>query len=105
MNCLKWIQGARLSFLLLACMASAGSMAAMPSGEYACQVTVTGGRIGLVLVQADTRGLAEKAARGAQAITADKNPGQAINVIECIRRGEERFSDYQFQEFYKTVPL
>ena len=80
--------------------------AALPAGEYACQVTAEGGRIGLVLVQADSRERAESAAGRAEALTYDGIRSQAVEVIQCIdRRSEERFRDYQFQAFYEDVPM
>ena len=81
------------------------SMAAMPASEFACQVVADGGKVGLVLVQADSRALAEKAALGAEAFTIDNMRGLATSVVRCIRRGEESFPDYQFQQFYESVPL
>jgi hypothetical protein len=77
----------------------------MPSGEYACQVIAAGGLIGLVLVQADTLLEAEQASLGAEAFTMDKTRSPATKVVQCIRRGEEKFADYQFQQFFESVPL
>jgi hypothetical protein len=78
---------------------------AIPSVEFACQVSVEGGRIGLVLVQADTRALAEKAAVGAEAFVTDNTRGRATGVLQCIKRADETFADYQFQQFFESVPL
>ncbi len=78
----------------------------MPSGEYACQVIAAGGLIGLVLVQADTSSWRlNKASLGAEAFTMDKTRSPATKVVQCIRRGEEKFADYQFQQFFESVPL
>jgi hypothetical protein len=80
--------------------------AELPAGEYACQVTAEGGRIGLVLVQADSRERAEAAAARARALTYDGVRSPAIEVIQCIdRHGGERFRDFQFQAFYENVPM
>jgi len=106
MKSLKLARSAGSIVALLFLLGGAGSHARMPDGEYACQVVAEGGRIGLVLVQADSRELAEKAAVGAQAMTYDKIPSRAIEVTQCIdRRSEERFQDYQFQAFFENVPL
>jgi len=93
---------------LLACLlfvAGTAAHAAMPANEYACQVTAEGGRIGLVLVQADTKQQAEAAAVGAEAFTYDGIRARSTGVMECVERGRERFADIQFQAFYQSVPL
>jgi hypothetical protein len=105
MKSLKWTKAIWLSVVLFPGMASLGSVAAMPANEYACQVIAAGGQIGLVLVQADTRALAEKAALGADAFTMDNARSPATRVVQCIRRGAETFADYQFQQFFESVPL
>lgn len=89
----------------LFCLGSLNVQAAMPANEYACQVTAQGGRIGLVLVQADTKEQAEAAAVGVEAFTYDGVRSRSTGVMECIERGRERFSDIQFQAFYQSVPL
>lgn len=94
-----------LGFGLALVVTSPISMGAMPASEFACQVVVDGGKVGLVLVQADTSALAEKAALGAEAFTIDNMRGLSTSVVRCIRRGEESFPDYQFQQFYESVPL
>lgn len=101
----KWKKAMWLAALLLPAVSATNAVAAMPSGEYACQVIAAGGHIGLVLVQADTRLLAEKAALGAEAFTMDKTRSPATRVVQCIRRGEETFADYQFQQFFESVPM
>jgi len=77
----------------------------MPANEYACKVVTIGGQLGVVLVQADTKALAAKAASGAQAFTFDNGRGTATSVVECIERGKEQFADYQFQQFFESIPL
>ncbi len=101
----RWTQAMWLAVLLLPSVPATNVFAAMPSGEYACQVIAAGGLIGLVLVQADTASLAEKAALGAEAFTMDKTRSPATKVVQCIRRGEEKFADYQFQQFFERVPM
>lgn len=101
----KYSRISRLAALLLAGLASMSSGAAMPETEFACKVRVLGGKIGLVLVQADTRALAEKSAVGVQAFTTDDMRGRTTSVLECIVPNEERFSDYQFQQFFENLPL
>jgi len=105
MNFPKWTKASWLAMALLPCISGMGAVAAMPVGEYACQVVAAGGQIGLVLVQADTRALAEKAALGAEAFTTDNFRSPATSVIQCILRGDEKFADYQFQQFFESVPL
>ena len=95
----------RLFAAVLFCLGSLNVRAAMPVNEYACQVTAEGGRIGLVLVQADTKAQAERAAVGAEAFTYDGVRSRSTGVMECIQRGRERFADLQFQVFYQGVPL
>ena len=77
----------------------------MPDGEYACKVVTVGGQLGVVLVQADTKSQAAGAAAGAQAFTFDNGRGTATSVVECIDRRKEQFSDYQFQQFFESIPL
>ena len=105
MKASKFARTGRAGALLLAGLASAGSAAAMPQAEFACKVRALGGKIGLVLVQADSRALAEKSAIGAQAFTTDNMRSRATEVLQCIVPGEERFADYQFQQFFESLPL
>ena len=101
----KWIRTLRIgAAVLLAACASAAS-ADMPVGEYACRVVTVDGRMGLVLVQADTRERAAGAASGAEAFTLDNGRARARSVVECIERSREKFTDYQFQQFYESIPL
>ncbi|MEE4143331.1 MAG: hypothetical protein V2I26_00900 [Halieaceae bacterium] len=96
---------ARVAIGLAATVVSVTALAGMPRGEFACKVRAEGGRLGLVLVQADTRALAEKSAVGAQAFTTDGTRGRATAVLECIVPDDERFADYQFQQFFESLPL
>jgi len=93
-----------LAALLLGLLAPA-VMAAMPAGEYACKVITRDGRLGLVLVQADSKAQAAGAAADAEAFTFDGGRGRAETVSECIDRNRETFPDYQFQQFYESIPL
>ncbi len=104
MNSFKWIRRSQLAAMLLV-LFGLPAAAAMPSGEYACKVVTIGGQLGVVLVQADTRALATKAAAGAQAFTFDNSRGTATSVVECIERRKEQFSDYQFQQFFESIAL
>jgi hypothetical protein len=105
MNFLNWAMAKRMSVVGLLCIFSQAASAAMPANEYACKVVTIGGELGVVLVQADTKALAEGAAAGAQAFTFDNGRGTATSVVECIDRSKERFSDYQFQQFFESIPL
>ena len=104
MNSFNLIWRNLVAVVLLALLCLPAS-AAMPSGEYACKVVTIGGQLGVVLVQADTRARAAKAAAGAQAFTFDNSRGTATSVVECIDRRTEQFSDYQFQQFFQSIPL
>ncbi len=101
----KYSTAGRLALVLVAALASKTSLAGLPQGEFACKVRAQGGKIGLVLVQSDTRELAEKSAVGAQAFTTDNMRGRATSVLECIVPAKERFADYQFQQFFESLPL
>lgn len=90
---------------LLLALFSTTSIAAMPEGDFACKVRAQGGKIGLVLVQADTEAVAKESAMGAEALTTDNSRGRATRVVQCIRMGEERFADYQFQQFMESLPM
>ena len=105
MNFLNWIRQARITAMLLLSILSLGASAEMPDGEYACKVVTVGGQLGVVLVQADTKALAAGAAAGAQAFTFDNGRGTAKSVVKCIDRRKEQFSDYQFQQFFESIPL
>jgi hypothetical protein len=35
----------------------------------------------------------------------DKTRSPATKVVQCISRGEEEFADYQFQQFFESVPM
>lgn len=94
----------RLGVMMLAGLFSAASLAELPGGEYACQVVTEGGGIGMVLVQADDRQVARQAALGASAYIDKKNRARATKVVECIRRPQEKFSDYQVQQFFESMP-
>jgi hypothetical protein len=105
MKSIKYSMAGRAAIVLVAALAGATTFAGMPQGEFACKVRAQGGKIGLVLVQADTRALAEKSAVGAQAFTTDKRRGRATSVLQCIVPGKERFADYQFQQFFESLPM
>ena len=81
------------------------SFAAMPQGDFACKVRAQGGKIGLVLVQAEAAAEAREAALVAEALTTDNSRARATRVVQCIRLGEERFTDYQFQQFLESLPM
>ena len=105
MKSINYSRAGRAAIVLLAALAGVTAFAGMPQGEFACKVRAQGGKIGLVLVQADTRALAEKSAVGAQAFTTDNLRGRATSVLQCIVPGKERFADYQFQQFVESLPL
>ncbi|MEM8561153.1 MAG: hypothetical protein AAGF57_02910 [Pseudomonadota bacterium] len=73
--------------------------------EFACKVVTIGGFTGITLVQAENKALAAEAAKGAMAFTIDNQTGTARSVVRCIDRREERFSDYQFQQFFESIGL
>ncbi|MEM1153463.1 MAG: hypothetical protein AAGI44_04935, partial [Pseudomonadota bacterium] len=73
--------------------------------DFACRVVTIGGLSGVVLVQAETKELAAKAAQGATAFTFDNQTGTATSGVKCIDRWEEQFSDYQFQQFFESIGL
>ena len=105
MKSIKYSRAGRAAIVMLAALAGVTAFAGMPQGEFACKVRAQGGKIGLVLVQADTRALAEKSAVGAQAFTTDNLRGRATSVLECILPGKERFADYQFQQYFESLPM
>lgn len=84
---------------------SAGALAELPDGDYACQVQTEGGKKGLVLVQTDSEQQAIAAARGGKAIIADGTWREVVDVVECIDRRAERFRDADFQMQYKKTPM
>lgn len=94
-----------LPLLLAFSCAGAGAQAPFPEGEFVCQVRAEGGKIGLVMIQADSKEVAIKAAVGANAQTTDGFKARATGVIQCITYREERFTDVQFQAFFDQFPL
>ncbi len=76
----------------------------LPKRHFACEVSTRDGVAGLVLVQADTRTLAEEAALVGAAYKVGGGTSPATRVIECIERGKERFKDGYFHEFYISLP-
>jgi len=84
---------------------SVSSQAVLPQGEFACQVQTVGGQSGLVLVQTDSRGDAEKAASSAMAWEMGGGRSKVISVVECIRTPAEKFKDTWFNKFYEEFPL
>lgn len=104
MKIFKHVRASRFGPGLLLGFLSAGAIADLPVAEYACQVVVDGGRVGIVLVQADARDVALRAAVGAPAFTTDNTRGHATKVVECIRRPDERFRDFQVQQFFESMP-
>lgn len=104
MNVLRWTKSIGFALVLLSGFISPGSLAVPPMGKFACQVIVEGGQFGVVFVEAHTKAAAERAVPGAKAYTTDKILSPTTEVVQCINRLEERFSDYQFQQFYENVP-
>ena len=100
----SWARAISLAILLAPGVYSAVAAAAAPPTEFACQVATRSGAAGLVVIRADSLEQARQAVIGASAYTTDAVRSPATRVLQCIRRGEERFADYQFQQFYEVVP-
>ena len=104
MKSLRWAGAISLAVLLLPGLCGSMAVAAAPPTEFACQVIARSGAAGLVVIRADSLEQARQAVIGASAYTTDAVRSPATRVVQCIRRGEERFTDYQFQQFYEAVP-
>ena len=104
MKATKWTMIMQPAVALAMALACAAPQAALPEGEYACQVQTRGAAMGLVLVQADSLPEAEQMAQGAKATTSDGSSAAVDRVIECITLREERFTDSQFQQFFESLP-
>lgn len=72
--------------------------------SYDCQVQTQLGVHGLVMVQADDAETARRVAQGSVSLTTDKREARSVSVIQCVRRGEERFSDLSFRRFAENLP-
>ena len=98
---------AKCRFLLVAFLttASLASHAALPDGQFACQVLTESGQSGLVLIQTDTEAEAMRAAQTATAWQLDGGEGKAISVVECISIPGKKFKDSWFNSFYENFPL
>lgn len=79
--------------------------ARLPESEFACQVNTEGGKSGLVLVQADDKGLAREAAARAVAWEMGGAKSKTLNVVECILVANERFKDSWFQKFFTDFEM
>ncbi len=73
----------------------------MPANEYACQVTTTSARLGIVLVQADDRQAASKIASRSQARTFSGDKEPTATVVECILYSSEEFRDADVQRLFE----
>ncbi len=82
-----------------ACLLAGQASAALPTGEYSCQVRTLNKKGGLVRVDADTIEQAERSAVGKEARTTSGAISLATQVIECIEKSETQFSDMEFQRF------
>ena len=78
-----------------------GLYADMPANEYACQVTTTSGRVGIVLVQADDRQAASDIASRSQARTFSGDRESTATVVECILYSSEEFRDADVQRWFE----
>ena len=94
---MKSVNACRMA--LGACLLAGPAAAALPSGEYSCQVQTLNKKGGLVMVDADTIEQAERSAVGKEARTTSGAISLATRVIECIEKSETRFSDLEFQRF------
>ncbi len=81
------------------CLMAGPAGAALPSGEYSCQVQTLNKKGGLVMVDADTIEQAERSAVGKEARTTSGAISLATRVIECIEKSDTQFSDMEFQRF------
>lgn len=93
-----------LSAALVAGLLSVGAQAALPQGQYACQVITKDGGPGLVQVQVDTREEAIAVALRSRARTIDGIMKSSAEVVQCIRWPDERFTDRAFQALYDSMP-
>jgi hypothetical protein len=106
MTILQCVTRAAAGTAIVFSLASANAIAALPEGDFACQVEIAGGKMGLVLVQSDSKQDALAAARVGNAITADGGSAAVLGVVQCItRRTDERFRDAEFQMQYAKTPL
>ena len=105
---MKICQSLRVKQFLLAMsmlLAGAGSHAVMPQGEFACQVLTAGGNYALKLIQSDTMDEAIATAKNRRVKVTDQVWADVVEVVQCIDRSEERFSDPAFQAVYENTPL
>ena len=95
---------ASLSAAVVSGMLCAGAQAALPQGQYSCQVITKDGGPGLVQVQVDSREEAIAVARRSKARTIDGVMKSTAEVVQCIRWPDERFTDKAFQALYESMP-
>jgi hypothetical protein len=106
MTVLQRLTRAARRMAIVTAMGSTAAIAALPNGEFACQVETTEGEMGLVLIQSDTREQARAAARVGTVTTGDGGRAAVAEVVQCItRRTDERFRDADFHMQYLQTPL
>ena len=93
-----------VSGIVLTAVFIAPGHAELPENSYACHVQTKGGSPGLVTVQAHSMESAKKIALRVEALKMDGTYAPVTSLIQCIQWPEGRFSDPQFQKFYKNLP-
>ena len=74
------------------------------SGEFDCQVMTESREHGLVMVQTDDPQKARQVAKSQSARTVSGGRSPAVSVVQCVKRGEKRFSDLEFRRFAESLP-
>jgi hypothetical protein len=106
MTILQQLIRAAWGLAIVTSLVSVTATAALPQGEFACQVETTEGEMGLVLIQSDTREQAIAAARVGTVTTGEGGRAAVTEVVQCItRRTDERFRDADFHKQYLKTPL
>lgn len=80
------------------------SNAKLADNEFVCHVSTVSGIDGIVMIQTNTIKDAISAALSANAHTIDGKRSIANQVIECVKKNEQRFIDYTVQQFYENLP-
>lgn len=90
--------------VVVALLAQAGMVFALPSNEFACKVQTKSHQTGLVMVQAEDLSNARAIAARSNAKRLDGGEEQVQLVVECVRFPQGRLADADLQAYLDAMP-
>ena len=97
--------GRRLLVIALWCVLSTAAHTAAAEGTVACHVVTASGHPGVFFVQTDDQVLAQEAALRATVATEGRAKSQVVEVVQCIRYPQGRFTDNTMQRYLENLPM